>query len=335
MKTKNRILITVLILNAVCVSTLYAKAKKNEAQTAPIWVTDEGRNKLFPKSEYLTATAYGSSDSDAKAKAAQEINGTIKSSIESNVTSEYYASESGGNVTSRKSISENVDITADNTLFQLEYTVPFYSPDYGMYVCVAYINRAKAFTTVKPKLDKALSLFPKTYKAALEVEDTFEKILAIQNAQNLLKEFYEVYDFALVVAPDKTQSYASVDTLGSASFVKVNELKNEIAITVQVEGDSNNQIYDKITEAFTSRNFIVVKNGAYDYKAKVTVSTAISETQETYQTYPSISVEVLSGANTKYSFSKQLGKVAGFDEATAVRRSYQNLCKAIEEEFLK
>ncbi|MCF0230656.1 MAG: isopeptide-forming domain-containing fimbrial protein, partial [Parasporobacterium sp.] len=29
-----------------------------------------------------------------------------------------------GNVISRKSISENVDITADNTLFQLEYTVP-------------------------------------------------------------------------------------------------------------------------------------------------------------------------------------------------------------------
>lgn len=330
-----RNIIVLLILNTVFVSSVFAKPKKSEETKAPVWVSDEGRNKLFPKSEYLTASAFGSSDTDAKSKAAAEISGTIKSLIESNVSTDYSATESGGSVVSRKSISQNADIYADNTVYQLEYTVPFYSPDYGMYVCVAYINREKAFNSVLPKLNKALQVFPATYKKALVIEDAFEKILAIQNTQVLLKEFYEVYDFALAVAPEKTQKYSEVDTLAAASIVKVNELKSQIAINVQVEGDNNNQILDKITQVFTSNNFIVVKSGVYDYKAKVIVNTEITKTQETFQTYPSISVEVLAGSNTKYSYSKQLDKVAGFDEATAVRRSYLNLCKTVEEEFLK
>lgn len=330
-----RIITVLLILNTVFVSPIFAKSKKVEEIKAPIWVSDEGRNKLFPKSEYLTASAYGSSDTDAKSKAASEISGTIKSIIESNVTTDYSATEENDSVVSRKTVSQNVDIFSDNTVFQLEYTVPFYSPDYGMYVCVAYINRDKAFNAVLPKLNKSLQIFPVTYKKALAIEDPFEKILAIQNALVLLKEFYEVYDFSLAVAPEKTQKYSEVDILAAAAIVKLNELKSQIAIVVQVEGDNNNQILDKITQSFTSKNFIVVKSGSYDYKAKVIVNTELVKTQETFQTYPSIIIEVLAGSNTKYSYSKQLDKVAGFDESTAIRRSYLNLCKVIEDEFLK
>lgn len=333
---KNFGIITILlILSGVFVSPIFAKSKKIEEAKVPVWVTDEGRNKIFPNSEYLTASAFGSSDSDTKSKAASEISGTIKSLIESKVSSDYFASEVNGTVVSRKSISQNVDIFADNAIFQLEYTVPFYSPDYGMYVCVAYINREKAFNTVLPKLDKALQIFPSAYKEALDIDDVFEKILAIQKVQTLLQEFYEVYDFALAVTPEKAQVYSRVDILAADSILKVNELKSQIAIFVQVEGDNNNQILDKITQAFTSSNFIVVKSGAYDYKAKVIVNTELTKTQETFQSYPSITVEVFSGSNTKYSYSKQLDKVAGFDESTAVRRSFINLCKSIEEDFLK
>lgn len=335
MKKIFRVFTVLLFVNAIFVSPLSAKSKKKEEVKAPAWVTDEGRNKMFPKSEYLTASAFGSSDIDAKTKAAAEISGTIKSLIQSNVSSEYSATETEDALVSRKSITQNLDITAGNALFQLEYTVPFYSPDYGMYVCVAYINREKAFNSVLPKLEKALQVYPVAHKKAMDTDDEFEKILAIQGAQNLLKEFYEVYDFALAVAPEKTQKYSSVDTLAAAALITLKELKSQIAIAVSVEGDMNNQILDKVTEMLTKNGFIVTKSGAYDFKAKVTVSTEVSKTQETYQTYPSVSVEILGGAISKYSYSKQLDKVAGFDEATAVRRSYSGLCKAIEEEFLK
>ena len=204
---KNFKIITVLlILNGVFVSSIFAKPKKTEETKIPMWVSDEGRNKLFPKSEYLTASAFGSSDTDAKSKAAAEISGTIKSIIESNVSANYSATEENDSVVSRKNISQDVDISSDNTVFQLEYTVPFYNPDYGMYVCVAYINREKAFNAVLPKLNKTLQVFPAAYKNALTEDDDFEKILVLQNAQVLLKEFYEVYDFALAVAQKKLRN---------------------------------------------------------------------------------------------------------------------------------
>ena len=338
MKTFVKNCVFFLLLSLVFVEAGFSKSKKkdeNVAVTAPLWTTEEGRSKLFPKAEYLTASAFGSSDSDAKSKAAAEISGTIKSQIESNVQSSYIANEETGVVSYRKELLQQIDVSTDSSVYQLEYTVPFYSPEYGMYVCVAYIKRANAFSVVKPKMDNAGLLFQKGYAAALQVTDDFEKVIALEGAKKCLKEFYEVYDFALAIYPEKAAEYSKLDLLGGECQGRINQIKNRIYFSFDSGESSTVMVYDKVHDIFTDNDFIVVKNGAYDYKVKVEVKQEINKTDDLYITYPFVSVEVTKGAKTYYSYSEKLQKCAGFDEETALRRADFELCKVLEAKLLK
>jgi len=328
----------ILILSVItiyAVSFISAKSKNKNTESFPIWITDEGKKSLFPKDEYLSASAFGSSDTEAKAKAAAEISENIKTIIKTNLSSEYFAIEKNENIYSNKKIRQNIMSSSENTIYQLEYTTPYYYPDYGMYICVAYINREKAFDTVQPKLDKVQQIFPTTYKNAISLNDNLKKIIAIQKAQKILNDFYDAYDFAIAVAPEKAKSYSELDILATESFSKLDKLKSEIKIYINVIGDINNQIFDKISACLSKENFSITNFNDSNYEAKATVNIKTTKNPSTYQANPSITIEIFSNNKTVYSYSKQLDKVSGFDEETVYRRSYMNLCNAIENDFFK
>lgn len=328
----------ILILSVVAisvVSAIPAKSKNKNAESFPLWITEEGKNSLFPKNEYLSASATGSSDTEAKSKAAAEISENIKTIIKTNLSAGYFATEKNGNINSNKKIQQNIMSSSENTIYQLEYTTPYYYSDYGIYICVAYINRKKAFDAVQPKLDKVQQIFPTTYKNAISLNDNFEKIIAIQKAQKILKDFYESYDFAIAIVPERAKSYSELDILATESFSKLDELKSEIKVYINVIGDINNQISDKISDCLSRENLSITNSNDSNYEAKATVNIKITKNPSTYQAIPSITIEIFSNNKTVYSYSKQLDKVSGFDEDTVYRRSYMNLCNAIENDFLK
>ncbi|MCR5401806.1 MAG: hypothetical protein K6E78_09475 [Treponema sp.] len=336
MKTfvKNSVLF--LLITFVFVEAGFSKSKKKDeksAVSAPLWITEEGRNKIFPKTEFVSASAFGSSESESKNKAAAEISAFIKSQVASNVQSAYSASDSDGVVSYRKAISQNIDVSSQNFVYQLEYTVPFYSSDYGMYICVAYINRSNAFSAVKPKLEKASQNFKKEYTLALESKDDFEKLLALEKAKACLKEFYEVYDFALAILPEQTSDYSKVDLLAGECQVKINQIKKELRFVIDAE-KADDAVKNKVSEIFSANDLIVV-NGAYDYKVILTVQKELLQSGDVFMSYPFVNVEVKKGGNSYYSFSKKLEKCAGFDKEAALRRVDLELCKSLEEELLK
>ena len=225
--------------------------------------------------------------------------------------------------------------SSENTIYQLEYTTPYYYSDYGMYICVAYINRKKAFNAIQPKLDKVQQIFPTTYKNAISLNDNFEKIIAIQKAQKILKDFYESYDFAIAIAPERAKLYSELDILATESFSKLDKLKSEIKVCINVISDINNQIFNKLSDCLSRENFSITNSNDSNYEAKATANIKIIKNPSTYQAIPSITIEIFSNNKTVYSYSKQLDKVSGFDEDTVYRRSYMNLCNAIENDFLK
>lgn len=323
------VIITILIFD------LSAKSKNKNVKSFPIWLTEEGKNSLFPKDEYLSASAFGSSDIEAKSKAAAEISENIKTIIKTNLSSEYFATEKKENINSYKKIRQNIISSSENTIYQLEYTTPYYSPDYGMYICAAYINRRKAFDVIQPKLDKTQKLFPSAYEKALSFDDDVKKIIAIQNAQKILNDFYESYDFAIAIAPEKAKAYSEIDILAAESFSKINDIKSKIKICVNVINDINNQVFDKISDCLSKENFSITTSNDNNYEAKATVNVNVTKTPSTYQTNPSITIEIFSNKNSVYSYTRQLDKVSGFDKDTVYHRSYKNLCNAIENDFLK
>lgn len=322
---------------------IFAKSKKKQAKTSdeeittkqnnPTWLTDEGRLSLFPSEEYISNCAFGSTSDEAKSKAAAGISEFVKSSVQSSASSRYSEFEKNGIATEQSFTETNAQVTSNNQLYQLEYTTPFFMENAKEFACAAYINREKSFNAIKPKLDKGANLFPQEYEKALQIEDSFSKIIAIKNAQKIMNGFYEVYDFAVAISPKKAEIYKSTDELFILSAQKLNELKNNVTVFVQVQNDNANKVKNTLMEILEEEGFSVTKNASSsNYFLQANVSAEIQKTSDAFVSYPGISLEIknFDSDENVYSYSDTYGKSAGFDKESATRSSYNKICKNLK-----
>lgn len=326
---KKSVLFFVLLL--ACFGAFCKAKKKTEEKTekpaSPVWMTDEGRISVFPSSQYLSAFAFGGTAEAAKNKAAETLSEFIKSQVTSSVN--YTVSNDD------YSVFQDSTVETNNLMFCTEYTNPFYSEYHGMYCVVGYIDRAKAFNYVKPKLDSASRTFSSSYEQSLLIEDDFEKVVSINRARKCLTEFYEVYDFSRAVNPQKTSVYEKIDVLSKQSETTLAVLKQKVVIKVQVDGDFDGRVKAALSGLFSQAGFTVAEGEKYcGYRCSASVDLKTSAaTSKTVEFYPSYSVEITKqgGSESKkaetvtkktvFSVSRNLEKSAGFDSSTAERRA--------------
>lgn len=326
-----------LFLGSSCVST--NKSQENfSSKAVPKWVTDQGRLELFPNSIYISQLAYGSSAQESKEKASANISEYIKSSVVSSNISSYSYEEINGSHIEKRDLTESVSISTDNNLYKIEYTNPFFFAEMGQYACVAYINKEQAFNFVKPKLDLAKKEFPIAYTNSLKKESLIEKIISIKNAQELLVDFYEVYDFARAICPEKSKMYEEIDYLAKESFHSIKELSSSVLIKIEGRGDidslKDSGVITELANQFEKLGFVVTNGTKNNCIAFVSVKVSISKTKQTFECYPEINVSILEDDIEKISYSKKLSKVAGFDKDTVIRRVNIALLKEIKTSFV-
>lgn len=329
----------VCLLCSSCIST-----KKNQYVNSkqdvfvPKWVTDKGRLGLFPTDTYVSQLAYGSTEQESKDKACAAISEYIKASVISSSSASHFFKESADSYVEEKELKTSIQVLSDNNLYKLEYTNPYYYVDLGQFVCVAYINRNQAFNYVKPKLEIARIQFPKAYYSALEKKDLLERIVEIKKAQEILPDFYEVYDFARAILPEEAKVYEEVEFLASESLIKMREICSSVLMKIEGRGNTelleNSGIIAELTNQFKKIGFVVGNSLNANCITRVEVKYKITETQETFETYPELYIQIIENGIERISYAKKFSKVAGFDKATVIRRTNMALTKEIQTSFV-
>ena len=328
-------IVFICLLFSGCVSTHQPEADVLE----PKWISNQGRKEIFPDSEFVSNLSYGNSEEECKEKAAVGISEYIKASIESSTNAGVFYNEAGNVFTEKRTLQKNIQISTANNIYQLEYTNPYFDVEHGQFACVAYINREKAFSYVRPKLEIAKAQFPENYNNALKKDSELEKIIGIRRSWTVLQDFYEVYDFARAVMPSKSRAYEEIDFLASKSLITIKELASSIVIKIQGAGDSalleSSGVITELSNQLSKLGFVPGNSRKTDYSALVEVRSVITKTAETYQTYPEISIRLMEKGNEKVTYIKNLPKVAGFDKETVIRRTAIALTEDIKKSFIK
>ncbi|MBE6351483.1 MAG: hypothetical protein E7060_00870 [Treponema bryantii] len=313
-------------------------AEKSVVEKAPKWISDQGRLELFPENQFVSQLAYGNSAQESKENASANISEYIKATVVSSTSSHYLYQENNNSFSETRELQKDVSVFTENDLFKIEYTNPYFYSDLGQFVCVAFINRNQAFNFVKPKLDNAKNNFSSAYSAALNKESLIDKIIGIKNAQNILVEFYEVYDFARSMKSDSAKIYEDVDFLANESFVKLREICSSVLMKIEGAGDiellEKAGIIAELSNQFEKIGFVIGKSLKSNCITLVDVKSLITETPTTFETYPEISIRIIEKGEEKLSYSKKLPKVAGFDKETVVRRTNLALVNEIKASFL-
>ena len=327
------------VLIFMCASGLcFGKSKKKDSKPksdTPLWLTDAGRYSVFPDSNFVSSFANGSSADEAKEKALAEISHGIKASVLAETKRRYSMAQEGYSASERLSIDEKQKIQSKNDLYMAEWTTPYYDSAMGMYACVAYINRRKAFEYVRPTLEKAKELFPDAYQKALLQDDDFKKIVGIKRSQILLRDFYSVYDFARFIQPSAAEYYHDIDLLYGKSFAKLSELKSKVVVSVLVKKDANVEAKECLKKVLNDAGFSVSDFDS-SYVALLETSFEIVKKEKVYLSYPAISVEVRRVADGQIvgSYSNKLEKCAGFDLNGAKQKAEFEIKRDLEENFI-
>ena len=311
-----------------------------EAQDAgqtgiPRWITDEGRRTAFPTAQYVSQCAHGADAEEARSRAAAVISAYIKTAVHSETTAHRTAQKDGDGTIWQQTIEETMRRSSDNELYQLEFTAAWYNAEQNAFVCVAYIDRERAFTFVRPKLENAAQLFPAEYGKALQTADRFQKVLAVRRCQKLLEPFYAVYDFARAINAEKAAEYEKLDRLARALYAMADELATQTTIGVSAEGDRNGLIKGTLERILADKGFSVVADGQGDYQARANVTADIRQTQRVFVSYPSVTVEIHGKSGTVASYAGTAEKAAGFDRETAERTACSMAAKHLAEHFLR
>lgn len=326
------------LLGFGCVSTRQNQEDVPGTETPPPkWVSNQGRLELFPDSSFVSQIGYGSSAQESKEKASAAISEYIKASVVATTSSSYLYKESENSFSQGKGLRADIQIATDSDLYKLEYTNPYYYADYGQYVCVAFINREQAFNFVKPKLENARNQFPQAYYRALEKTSVLDKIIGIKNAQELLPDFYEVYDFARAILPDKAKVYEDVDLLARESLIKLKELSGTL-IRIKGVGDTDllerSGVIAELSNQFAKMGYVASDSPESGCVAVVEVKAVITQTRETFEAYPEIYIKIIEDGSEKISYAKKLSKVAGFDKETVIRRINIALVNEVKTSFI-
>lgn len=335
-KVFNLFLLVICFLGFGCVSTNQTQEKVSK-NTIPEWISDQGRLDIFPASSFISQIGYGSTAQESKEKAVAAISEYIKTSVTASTASSYFYKESDNYFTEDRELKDDIQVHTNNDLYKIEYTNPYYYEDLGQYVCVAFINKEQAFNFVQPKLEIARIQFPKNYYNALERTSLLDKIRGIKNAQLVLKDFYEVYDFARAIMSEKAKVYEEIDFLANESIIKLKELGGTI---IRIEGIGDIKLLEQsgvmaeLSNLFSKMGYVISDMLGIGCLVQVEIKAIITETKETFETYPEIYIKIFEDGEIKISYAKKLSKIAGFDKETVIRRTNTALINEVKTSFV-
>ena len=300
---------------------------------APSWVTDQGRRKTFPESEYISGLGTAFNEQTAKNKAAATISEYIKTEVSSSTKSRYSEVEKNGIVTEEKYLEDEVALISDSNLYALEYTEAWKEEESGRYYCVAYIEKESAWKLVSQKLQNITLDVSNLLEGAEEDLSGFWKTLQYGEAVSYEKEFYSLLDFANLV--NKTGSSEFAACAQKLQFAKTSLIqhKDTEKVFLKIQNDQNGIIYRALASYFEVNGF-TVSNERGKYICNVLVTIEIRNDKSSFVCYPGLTLTVTDVFNTQIaSYNTTAKKTVGFNKDSTVEKSYralENTCAKID-----
>lgn len=297
------------------------KSKKESKDSSPLWLTSEGLEVLYPKDVYLAQVGFSDSAEGSKAAAAGNIATYISARVESKKSATSQLKSVAGETvsTERLLISDNT-VTSDERLYKVEWTVPYYDKKKKRYYCLAYINREDAFLFLRPRLESARDNFQKRFSEAMDFPSSYEKINGLNDAKLLLKDFHEVKNFLMAVAPNQLKAYESLDELENLCNSTIATLKKDLLIYITSDKKGAEALEGVVRDALEKKGFIPTSDTSAPYKAGVFLfGSKGSKEGDIIISYPTVRFTLTSGDRVLFSYEKELGKVAGYSESRVKR----------------
>mgnify|MGYP002626695216 CR=1 FL=1 len=297
----------------------------------PKWITD--LEKEFPSEKYIRAVAEGNSLEEAKKYALAELSSYFSQTIESSVeATAIMQNEKNSNILSNEKINQKVSTKSIANLFSVHFTQEYNNKKKKTCSICAYLIREEAWSILIPKIDICVSNCKKILELIDKENELLLKMILLTNAESQYSDFYNLYEMALVIYPNKCNEFSSFAKNTIEYLTSISYLRKNISIQVNINGDKNNTIRMKITNLLEQKDFkITSQNSMYSLKASIEWNE--SQNNKLYLSYPRIEISIDGQNGLVKSLSGECEKIATSNKSATERTAIFKLEKLIEELF--
>jgi hypothetical protein len=311
------------MLNFLLFLALSSCASVPEAENPPEWKLNP--QQVYPDSRYIAQSGQGPTKTAAENAALAAISRYFTSEVEA--VSGYRQTESTANGTQKSTeyFEDSAFVRSQTELIAVRYTESWYNQAEKRYECMAYIDRAEAWSIYEPVLRQGVEAFISLYQAAETDQEPFRQIslysAAHREALKSLPEVSPKLSFARTLDPQAAKQFDDVFTNAASVPQKIRSAKSRSTIFIQCSSDVDGTVYSTVSKALSAEGFPVTTNKD---AAAVICEVSISENRQTLPagTFYTPSVNIIMNGKTQslYSFSTSVDERIGANNPDVARQ---------------
>jgi hypothetical protein len=298
----------------------------------PRWMTK--LEDAYPEKDYLAVVGEGdtrrNAESDAAGALARIFGSNIKVETEAIVRYKELENESGGSYQLEKEANKEVDILAQQMLYNLQYSDPYTDKEGRVHV-VGYLNRKETAKIYKDKIDKNSERIATFRQNALKSERLFTKfafidaaIIFAKNNELLLDQLNIIYTPVrkMVELPYKLDE---LNTLYS-------QIAEQMVFDVRITNDMEDKIANLVSGLLGERGFSIRAGGTLKVTGDVKLEPLkLNNKYDNIRWYLNLQMKDETG-KTIVSFNKNQRESA-VSKSAVEARAYLEMEKQIKKAF--
>lgn len=299
------------------------------AQDVPLWV--ESRTARFPDQQFVSALGIGVTKQASRNDALSQIALYFNSHVAVEQETQFRMAEGGEKW---RAAEQNVSVTADVELPQLQFTAPFKNDKTGEWYICAYIDRTAAVSFCTARLERLLVAAKNAVETVSGGGSSLEDMRRLSAARAQLDEADALVDRLVALSRRGQDQYsARVLRLRNDCDTQFDKARRSATFKISVAGDGGMSVSTTIEEVLAAQGMRSAANGRYRISGRVTME--LSENEVGVFARPGISLHVVDerSGETVYSFSRQYKKLGHKDVDGARAKAITEIEKDIRASF--
>lgn len=314
-----------IILFAFLVAIL---AVSTAAQNVPLWV--ENRSSRFPDQQFVSALGTGMTEQAARNDALSQIALYFNSRVAVEQGTQFRMTEGGEK---RRAAEQNVSVTSDVELPQIQFTAPFKNEKSGEWYVCAYIERSAAVSFCIARLERLIAITQNEVSSSGSGLSLAE-MQRLSVARTRLDEADEMIERLIALSRRSQEGYSSrVLRLRTDCNALLDKARHGATFKINITGDVGGSVATTIEELLVAQGMRSASNGRYRISGRVTME--LSENEVGVFARPGVSIQVVDehSGETVYSFVRQYKKWGHKDADGARAKAVAEIEKDIRASF--
>ena len=325
--------ITIVVIIALFTfSTLFAK--KRTDKNRPSWLTNPYSK--YPENRYLAVIGEGDSRAKAEANATANLSKIFETVVKSEETvQERYleiSSPNSAESSTMTDISQNISLTSNKTLFNVQYGDSF-TDKLGKTYVLAYLDRNETGRIYLERIEENADKIMFFIRSSTETEDVLKKYAYLSAAQVVTRINTELLEQLQIVSPlSKATVMLEYDT--NQLTIQAKEAAENLKFSISIENDSDNKITPVLSDLLTCYGFIVNSDGDIKINGSIEIEPVNLKREEQFVRWI-LNLNVQNSDGSTLISHSQSGREGHVNLSEAVARAYRTADRDIRNDFNK